>query len=671
MFSLFFTGLQQDLKIFLLVPIVCALFRLLFILIFRPKKSPVGEWRKWFTCFRYAFWWGMDINAYAFLVPLLLISLPAAFIPSYFAVSDTVRGIGITLFLCILYTAFVGKLIFYYHFHDIFNHMVRLGGHADKKNLLDIFFRQNHGGWILLGYIPFAALSYTASSALLSTPTIPYLSVENTSLQYALNLLVFLASIALFYWIRYGGTFLHRHKPEWDDIPVLVKDDVFMAKATVDDLIALKLVYKVPFSNALRHSDEESVEILAPLLPASAFAEDKDPLEHFHRTATGAKIKKPSRIFFLFGESHAQSPFDPIYDDLGLMTASKAFRALPSTISIDNFFPAGLNSRPSLAGVISGIYDGEMAINEMQDFWRRAPITALPLQLKALGYKTYFWYGGALNHGSMEHFLPGQGFDRALGGPSFCPKGSPSTWLGVYDHIFLEEAAARIREENDDYAFHFLYTTSNHGPFSLPYESLGFDIDAVMPKRADTFRNEPALWRRFASAWYADQVLCRFIDAMRETYPDSLFLVTGDHSMGIMPFDKGLLARTEPVLREDYLTSFAISHPDLKRDTLAQNTLGSHMHILPTLIDLIAPAGHAYHSIMPPLTERIDTVITPYGYLTSDTIGSYREAYEEDLAPTASLPARHHEIRFTEERDALIELTGYLVRHPELLVKTC
>ena len=322
MFSHFFTGIQQDFKIFLLAPVFCAVFRLIFILLYRPRKSPAGEWKKWLTCFHYAFWWGMDINAYAYLVPLVLISIPAAFFPAYYAVGDAVRSVGITLFLCILYAAFAGKCIFYYHFHDIYNHMVRLGGHADKKNLLDIFFRQNHGAWILLGYIPFAALSYGAATALLVTPTLPYFTLENAFFQYAANALVFLASIALFYWIRYGGTFLHRRKPEWDDIPVLVKDDVFMAKATVDDLIALKLVYKAPFSNALKHSDEESVDILAPLLPPSAFAEDRYPLDHFRRTAAGAKLKKPSRIFFLFAESHAQSPFDPLYDDLGLMSAS-------------------------------------------------------------------------------------------------------------------------------------------------------------------------------------------------------------------------------------------------------------------------------------------------------------------------------------------------------------
>lgn len=108
--------MQQDIKLLLLAPAVCALFRLAFILVYGPKKSPFGEWRKWFTCFRYAFWWGMDFNAYVYLYLLALVSLPAAFIPAYYAVSDTVRLVGVTAYLAVLYTAFMGKMIFYYHF---------------------------------------------------------------------------------------------------------------------------------------------------------------------------------------------------------------------------------------------------------------------------------------------------------------------------------------------------------------------------------------------------------------------------------------------------------------------------------------------------------------------------------------------------------------------------
>ena len=48
----------------------------------------------------------------------------------------------------------------------------------------------------------------------------------------------------VFYWLRYGGTLNHRNKPEWDFVPAIIKNDIFLAKAVIDDLIALELVHK-------------------------------------------------------------------------------------------------------------------------------------------------------------------------------------------------------------------------------------------------------------------------------------------------------------------------------------------------------------------------------------------------------------------------------------------
>lgn len=78
--------------------------------------------------------------------------------------------------------------------------------------------------------------------------------------------------------------------------------------------------------------------------------------------------------------------------------------------------------------------------------------------------------------------MPAVGFDRSFGGPDICGKDAPKTWLGVYDHLFLGEVAKRIEAENfDQPEFHFVYTTSNHGPYLLPFKEYGFDIDRLMP----------------------------------------------------------------------------------------------------------------------------------------------------------------------------------------------
>lgn len=668
MFLAFWAGLQQDIKLVLLAPAACALFRLAFILVYGPKKSPVGEWRKWFTCFRYGFWWGMDFNAYVYLYLLVFVSLPAAFIPAYYAVGDTVRLIGVTVYLVVLYTAFMGKMIFYYHFHDTFNPTMKLGVNADKMNFVDIFFNQNYGAWILLGYIPYTWLSWQVGSCLLRLPNLPYLSLSSPWLQYGLNTIVFLASILFFYWLRYGGTLRHRQKPEWDEVPPIVKNDMFMGKATVDDLIAFELACKSTVSEALLHTDAESLEVLRPVLSSPQMFSENLWAPFQHQTK-GARIRKPKHIFFLLGESHGQAPFDAPYEYLNLMEASRRYRSQAHTVAIDNFLPAGMISQPALTSLLAGVYDAGMELNENKAFWYGNIPISLPLQLKKLGYRTEFWYGGGLNWGSLEHFVPAIGFDAWHGGPDFCPKGSPKTWLGVYDHIFLEQAAKLIQQEDTEQpVFHFLYTTSNHGPYNMPYAEYGFSAEKVMPAAPEALLKHGKMMKQMAGIWYADQALIKFVEKMQTVYPDSLFVVTGDHTTGLIPFQCGVVGRTEPNLRERVLTSFAISHPELTADMLAENTIGGHMNIMPTLFELIAPAGFTYYSIAEPLTEPIHRVVTPYCWLTHDRIGDYRDGLSQQLAVSEDLlPFERDRDMFREERDAWCELTGWLVRHPELL----
>ena len=82
MFSLFYASLQQDGKLFLFFPILCAVFRLIFIAVYNPYRSLKGKGPVIWHCFRYGFWWGMDFNAYVFLIPMVLLSLPGAFFRS-------------------------------------------------------------------------------------------------------------------------------------------------------------------------------------------------------------------------------------------------------------------------------------------------------------------------------------------------------------------------------------------------------------------------------------------------------------------------------------------------------------------------------------------------------------------------------------------------------------
>ena len=670
LFDIFFMGWQQDIKLAILPPLMCALFRLVFILYFGPKR--LKEWGsiKLYHCFRYGFWWGMDFNAYAYLIPLVAVTIPGVFLTEYYAVGDTIRLSFITLYLVVLYVLFWTKMIFYYHYHDIINKNLLFGKNADKKNLADIFFNQNHGGGILLSFIPYVAICIGLGQLLLAVPPVAFVSLDSAYLQYAVNTLMFLFSIALFYWFRFGGTFRHRNKPEWDEVPAIVKEDVFLGKATVDDLIALEIVLKHPVPEFVKKDDLASKDSIKQLCPEFA-GENDNPLKHFCHIAKGPRITKPRHIFYLLGESQCQAPFDKVYDKLHLMDASKNFQKEPGTVTISNFQPGGLISQTALSTLLLGMYDCDLELNENKAFWscdiNKIP-TSLAGQMKKLGYHTSFWYGGSLNWGSLMHFVPAAGFDEVHGGPDFCPPGSPQTWLGVYDHIYLDNVADIIRQHADEPQFHFIYTTSNHGPYNLPYHEYGLDIDKLMPEMPEKLRRDDVEARRFMGVCYADRCLMNFVKTMKAEYPDSLFIVTGDHAAAVLPFDKGVLPRREQMLRESLLTAFYIHHPELTADMLGGNLLGEHMNILPTIMELIAPKGFEYYSIKNSLMEPIDRVVTPYSWMTSDSIGSYKEKTSEQLAESAEPVHTQTGVeKYLNERDSLMDITGWLVRHPEII----
>ncbi len=675
MFSSFFAGLQQDFKIFLLAPILCALFRAIFIVYFRPYKSFAGKGWAIFHCFRYGFWWGMDFNAYVFLYSFLFVSVPGSLFPEYFAYGDTMRCMGILVYAAILYGTFWGKMIFYAHFHDIYNHLVWLGRKAEKHNLADVFFNENHGVLVLGSFVPFLGFCWLLTQGLLGVPSFAYPTFASVWGQYGFNTAVVLGAVAWFYFCRYGGTFWHDNKPEWDTIPSVVKRDIFLARATVDDLVALENVWHHPLQGLLTHTDAQDVPLIDGVMPSDmrtpVWQQLMSPVEAFRRVAKGARIQKPKHIFLIVGESYAQMPLDDIYASLHIADGARKFRQDPHTVQLANFLPAGMLSRPSIVSLMTGIFDAKLELNEREDFWKGTIATALPLQLKKLGYRSIYWYGGNATYGNFNQYAPSVGFDQVMAATDFCPPGAPKTWVGVYDHVFLETAAERIQTMEDVPTFHFIYTTSNHGPYKIDLTKYGYDPGQVMPDAPELLKKNHAHQQVLGTYWYSDRAISRFVDTMRASYPDSLIIVTGDHAAMPVPLDFDVIERRDVTTREAFCTSFAMYQRELAPSILAENTIGGHMNILPTIFELIAPKGFVYYSLFGSLLEPVDYALSPYHWLTPDAIGSADDGNYQGLAASGAPVGTYTEpdgrCRFADAIAGYSALTGWLARHPELL----
>ena len=666
----FFLSLQQNIKLMIWAPILSTIFRIIFMRSYNPYPTWQGRWQSVLGALRYGFWWGMDFDAYVFLVPLVLITIPALFFGTYHQYEDMVRLIGLTIYSCVVYAAFAGKMIFYKHFHDTYNYMVHYGKHAEKNNLIDVFFNQDRGLLVLVGFIPVAIISWLAGSAFLSLPSIPYPTFESTWMTVLWNIFLVIVSVVGFYWFRYGGTLSHDDKPEWDTIPTVVKEDIFFARATVPDLCALETVYKNPLRSEYTASEEDINNAINRVVPRD-YKDNWDtldnPLYAFKKIAKGPKITKPKHIFFIVGESIPQWSLDETHKSLNICPGLWNFKEQSHTVQIPNFLPAGNVSRPSIVSLMSGIYDAGLEINERENFWKGAFPTSFAHQMKKLGYRTIYWYGGNASYGNFNHFGKAQGFDRVESASIFCGPNAPKTWVGVYDHVFLENIAQQIKEI-DEPTFHFIYTTSNHGPYKMEDDLLDYDPQKVMPDVGEDLRSNKTRNKELATYRYSDKAIFTFVESMQQLYPDSLFIVTGDHSNLFGSLNNTSLIHRDYTLRDTFCTVGLFQHPELE-DNMIVTKKGTHMSIMPTIIEAIAPKGFEYYSITPSLfEEQPETLVTPYQWMTDTMMGDVRMDYGESNMPSTEPVEQVRPIdNHADEARNWTLLTTWLINHEKIL----
>ena len=501
-------------------------------------------------------------------------------------------------------------------------------------------------------------------------PSIPYPTIEGTWPTIVWNIGLVAISVLGFYWFRYGGTLSHDDKPEWDTIPTVIKEDIFFARATVPDLCAIETVLKHPLRDEYTVSAEDIDDAIHRIVPKEykdSWQDLNTPLHAFKRVASGPRIDKPQHIFFIVGESIPQWSLDEPYKDLNICPGLWDFKDNPHTAQVPNFLPAGNVSRPSIVSLLSGVYDAGMEINEREAFWHEPLPTSLASQMKNLGYDTIYWYGGNASYGNFNHFGKAQGFDQVESASVFCGPDVPKTWVGVYDHVFLEHIEEEIKSLEHP-TFHFIYTTSNHGPYKMEDSLLDYDPKQVMPNLGDDLKSNKKRNKELATYRYSDKAIFNFINAMKKAFPDSLFVVTGDHSNLFGSLNNTSLIQRDYTLRDTFCTVGLLQHPAFTKDTITA-PIGTHMSLMPTIIEAIAPKGFEYYSIVPPLfDEQPDTLVTPYQWITPHMMGDVRMDYGESNIPSYKPvePIRPINNHGNDARDWTL-LTMWFINHEKIL----
>jgi phosphoglycerol transferase MdoB-like AlkP superfamily enzyme len=96
--------------------------------------------------------------------------------------------------------------------------------------------------------------------------------------------------------------------------------------------------------------------------------------------------------------------------------------------------------------------------------------------------------------------------------------------------------------------------------------------------------------------WYADQAMGKFIERTEEKYPAALFVVTGDHA------ERFSFAKEETLQANSSIPCIFYGQ-GVSNAWFAKDSTGSHMQIVPTLIEILAPKGYQYSSLLPSLFD--------------------------------------------------------------------
>lgn len=619
--AVFFASIQRDLRLFFFLLALVCLYRAVFLADlhdFLADGTPASE-------IALANFVGLRLSlktaGWCAAVAFLFASVPTLLVPRKEAFFCRLRLIvgGIEAFL--FSVLFLARFPFYRAFHCTYNVQVMAGAHDDLAAVFWMMVEEYGLVWrLVVAVLLTVALVFLLKKLLaLRTLSLPR-ALQGRPLAFAA---AFLPTFALFFlFVRFGGAFTYGSGVNWENAGVTSDD--FLNECILDDAQAMYRVHEMEKrmqAGVIPGVEKERVREFAAFVAGHAEETGDDLAPYLARTAKGPKMAKPRHIFVILGESWAAWPSLPNYAELHAADGLASLVAAPNGYATHAFLPNGTFTSAALSGIITGLSEMGVRVNYQPRSLKEVYPTAFAPQMQRLGYRVDFWYGGVPSWDGMNRLATAQGFDHFYGYPDFhAPK--ETSWGTTDAHLF-DALYDHLAEEAP--TVHVIMTVSNHPPYTIDVGALGFDLEkekAVtrqMPDVADP--GELAL--ELGHLWYMDKIVTDFVKKTEAKYPDSLFIITGDHAVRTNPSN-------HPTKYEHDAVPFVLYGAGVTKDILPKEAVGGCTSILPTLIELIAPAGFVYESIVPSMTEQtMQVAFNTDVYLTQKAVGSALEAPSE------------------------------------------
>ena len=431
--------------------------------------------------------------------------------------------------------------------------------------------------------------------------------------------------VTAFIFIRFGGSFNYEHSINWEN--AAVTSDGFLNEMILDDVQGLyraKAFYDQMAGGRIYGVEPENLPQYLALVSGNKAAGETKISPYLLHQAQGATIAKPKHIFIILGESWADWPLLDKYKDLHVADGLKKLAQRPDAYRSDVFMSNGSFTSVAITGMVTGLSEVGIKVNYQPRTIKEVYPTAMAESFHRLGYKVDFWYGGFPDWDNIKKMSLAQGFDAFYGCPDYNGK-KQSIW-GTTDGELFKALYSHLAEEEP--TVHLIMTTTNHPPYNLDLAAEGFDVaqeEAKVRELIPDAEDPHELAIELGHYWYMDKVVSDFVKETIEQYPDSLFVITGDHAVRMDPGPNASLY-------EHAAVPFVLVGQGINANILPAAVSGGHTAIVPTLLELIAPQGFKYYSLAHSLTEGNQPAFNREVWLTGEAIGVAEGKRQQNLA---------------------------------------
>lgn len=620
----FWLEFQQDCKLFIFILALFCLFRVGFIAVMHSFLSDSVAMNDIATALYYGFRISLKSTGLLVLLPLVCCTGLRLFIP-WKKLSNIRYYLGV-LYVTLLSFLFHARIPYYQEFHMAFNQLIFNTLKDDVSAIVHSVIEQYNLPVRMIFVIVTAFFLCKLLKRWLAVKSLPFPRLPKWYYNIVPRVALLIVVYQLVTFIQFGGTMNYLDNIDWENSGVT--KDQLLNEAILDDVQALYRAYvlhgRVQASTGLDMDPARMMEYGSYLAGTPV---NSPKLDDFLRKRVAVGTDTPPRqIFLIVGESYANWPLLPQYSNLNIANGLRGIIAQENAVYVPNFLPNGLSTISGVMGILTGLAEANLYLNYLPETYKEPYSTALAPQLKRLGYSTDFWYSGSNSWEKIRDFTLSQGFD------SFYGRGDINSDEGNVwgcDDAFLYKAVLD-RVKDDKPGFHVVLTVSNHSPYTVDLEREGFDRAVVAAGLPEKQKDDGDLIRKLGHFWYADKELAKFVKAARQKYPDSLFVIVGDHADRVN-------VDNNPSLFERYAIPFVMYGKGVTKDSIPETAAGSHINITPTLLELVGPKDFTYYSVGRSLTQGNEFGMNYGFWITADYMGK-ADIFQEFNEPHSPRP---------------------------------